>query len=189
MTPRAFVRALRNAADDLPAALRQALTPAAREAERAAKLAATTSPRVRSGDLRASIRARILASAEGVGVVVGSPLAYAQAQEEGGTIRARAGGRLAIPLPNARNPNGTTKTEYAAPLRSVPGLFLVKSKAGNLILARRSPDGSLLPLFVLKSSVRLRARRFLRRGAEAAAALAPEAATAAVARLLRGPRG
>lgn len=188
MTPRAFVRTLRDAAADLPAALRQALTPAAREAERASKLAATTAPRVRSGALRASIRARILASADGIGVALASPLAYAQAQEEGGTIRGRNGGMLAVPLPNARNPNGTTRAEYAVPLRSVPGLFLIRSKAGNLILARKGPDG-LVPLFVLKPAVRLRGRRYLRRGAEAAAALAPEAATAAVARLMRGPRG
>lgn len=81
---------------------------------------------------------------------------YAPIHEFGGTITARKSKFLAIPLPAARTASGVSR--YASP-RDVPGLKLIKSRAGNLLLVkeRRGRGGAtqIEPWYVLKRSIQI----------------------------------
>jgi len=99
-----------------------------------------------------------------VGVPSNTPAArYAGMLERGGMIRPRTARMLAIPL------SGEAK-RMTSP-RQMEGLFLLRSRAGNLLLARRSErGGGRLDLhWVLKDQVRIEPRHWLSRGAEDAA--------------------
>jgi len=82
---------------------------------------------------------------------------YAQTHEEGGTVRSkRPGGYLTIPISTeyggrALEPRGSVKSKYLD-LRSVPNMFVQRSKKGNLILFEKVGTG-IVPMFVLKKSV------------------------------------
>jgi phage gpG-like protein len=79
---------------------------------------------------------------------------YAHIQEFGGTVRPKSAKMLAIPFPGGPATGPTGMSLYASPLRSsLPeGMFIWKSKKGNLILGRREGQ-DLQPWFILKSSV------------------------------------
>lgn len=64
---------------------------------------------------------------------------------------------LAIPLNAAKTAAGVAR--YKSP-RDVPGLHLIKSKAGNLLLVKTigKGKGKIIPMFVLKSMVTVPAR-------------------------------
>lgn len=129
--------------------------------------------RVRTGRLAASIRSQVReGSGRLVEIAISSSVPYASAQERGGTIRPRRGQYLAIPL------DGST----LAP-RARPGLFVVRSRLGNLLLVRRNEAGGITPVFVLKREIVLRGRFFLRAGAEAAERSLPALLQAAVGAL------
>jgi hypothetical protein len=72
---------------------------------------------------------------------------------------------LAVPMKDAMTPAGVVRTQYrAAPgasLRTVPGLFLVRKRAGSMFLAMAKGKKTLF-LYVLKTLVRVPRRlRFL----------------------------
>lgn len=74
-------------------------------------------------------------------------------QEYGGTVKPK-NGYLFVPLPDALNPDGTPKKLNP---RQWQDTFIRESKAGNLILFQRV-GRKLIPLYALKSQVRVRPR-------------------------------
>lgn len=80
---------------------------------------------------------------------------YAVTQEEGKVIVGRPW--LAIPLPAALTGTGRSRIERPSLVKNDPAFFLFKSKAGNLIIAKRT-SGGFEPWWVLKRSVKIRAR-------------------------------
>ena len=68
----------------------------------------------------------------------------------GGVLRPRKAKHLALPFP------GITGRP-----RSYQNTFFQKSKKGNLIMFQNQDDGSIIPLFVLKESVKIPARPFI----------------------------
>ena len=81
---------------------------------------------------------------------IGAPgIPYARIQELGGTINAKNGKFLCIPLPAALDSNGLPLKSSP---REWPNTFCAKSKAGNLLIFQRVGT-SIRPLYVLKTSV------------------------------------
>ena len=92
---------------------------------------------------------------------IGTDLRYGAFLERGGVIRARGGKYLTIPVSKeAEKMRRQNRT-----LRSIPDLFAIKAKSGNLLLCRSKGKGKgkgqLEILFVLKKLVMIRARPFL----------------------------
>lgn len=123
---------------------------------------ATTLSR-RSGEAMESLKKGVKIQ-QGTSGVEGtmSGVFYLTIHEYGGTIRATKAQYLTIPLPAALNSNGTPKKRSA---REWNNTFVGQSKAGNLIIFQR--NGRLItPLYVLKKSVKIRARLGLRKAQE-----------------------
>lgn len=129
--------------------------------------------RGRTGDLARSFKETFLGE-KGGSVSAGSfsDLSYARIQEEGGTIHPRTRRYLAVPL--VRTPVGKWPRHFS-------DLVLVRSRRGNLLLARVSKSGRMTPHFVLKPSVRLRGRGYLAASIREAQAAASEAVGAQLA--------
>jgi hypothetical protein len=138
--------------------LRKALISAALIAEAEAKKNATRNPKVRSGRLRASIRAEVQGLTMSLKAGGTRNVRYAAQREFGGTIRPVRARWLTIPLPNALTGAGVPR--FPGP-RSVPGLFTVRSRAGNLVMMRKTANG-VEPMYVLKDSVTQKAQPYLR---------------------------
>jgi hypothetical protein len=77
------------------------------------------------------------------------PMAF---HEEGGTIQARKSKYLTIPLPAALDAQGMPLKRRA---RDWKHTFVARSKRGNLLIFQKMPSGDILPLYVLKTSVRI----------------------------------
>jgi len=125
----------------------------------------------RTGDLIKSFAlGSTRAGGTGVGAVeawLASRSAYAGIQETGGRVKPRRRKYLAIPLKAAQTKArdvsgkfiGTIAGQTQPSLYGVKGLFVIKSKKGNLLLVKRkSKKGGIIPLFVLKKSVKIPAR-------------------------------
>lgn len=118
---------------------------------------------VRSGHLRNSIQSKVvratgnLLSVIGSNVRFGNRLKYASILEIGGTITAKNAKYLTIPLPSALTPTGQLKKKA----REWDNTFVKRSKAGNLIIYQHNGKGKITPLFVLKKSVKINARRYM----------------------------
>jgi hypothetical protein len=84
---------------------------------------------------------------------------YLNIHEYGGVIRATNAQFLTIPLPEALNSNGTPKFMSA---RQWNDTFVALSKKGNLIIFQRR-GREIVPLYVLKKQVTIRARLGLRK--------------------------
>jgi phage gpG-like protein len=102
-------------------------------------------------------------------VRVGSNLPYARIHEFGGVITAKKG-YLPIPLNQVAR---DMQRRAGGSLRNVGGLSTIRSKKGNLLLGRFKrgkgkaygkgrADNGFEPLFVLKKSVRMPARPYMR---------------------------
>lgn len=74
---------------------------------------------------------------------------YMRIHETGGVIRPKSGKYLTIPLPEALNGDGTPKRRSA---RDWNDTFIQKSRNGNLLIFQKR-GGSIMPLYVLKTSV------------------------------------
>ena len=188
MTPEQFAESLRKAAEKggFRAALINELLAGALEAERQAKLNATTTPHPRTGALRASIagvvreRPGVLEVAVGSGSDTGAAgeqrpsgesrrpgVPYARMQEEGGTVRPNPPRKyLAIPLAAARTQDGGTKSAQVTRLPtslydSAPNKFICHpSKDGRLFLWDRVTH---TPWYRLKEQTTIPATHFLYR--------------------------
>lgn len=89
-------------------------------------------------------------------VLVGPRIWYAPVQEYGGELKAKKG-YLTIPL------NRTARSIAKKKAFRQHKLITIRSKAGNLIMGRKTAKRKdFRPLFVLKKSVHLRARPFVR---------------------------
>ncbi|MCK4660863.1 MAG: hypothetical protein KAV82_15190, partial [Phycisphaerae bacterium] len=134
--------------------------------------------KVVTGKLRASLRGRVLSTGAtvvaAVGVTKGPATKYAAIHERGGVIRPKNAKALAIPLPAARGPGG--KPRYPGGPREAarkhPNMFMLKQKGKPPLLCyakrvRGKAGGKvseLVPLFVLKKSVKVPARHWLSGG-------------------------
>ena len=100
---------------------------------------------------------------EAIQGTIGAGVPYAAIQEFGGTISPKNAKYLCIPLPAAMDGSGQ-------PLRSSPrdwpNTFVKRSKAGNLLIFQKRGT-SIVPLYVLKSSVVIPARLGLRKTLDA----------------------
>lgn len=109
----------------------------------------------RSGALRRGTRGRASIAGDrveiGVGVTKGPPTAYAELQERGGTVRAKPGRALPVPL-------GPVRRRWAVPKSpsELPGnikLFMLKRPGKDPLLARKMKRGPLQFWYVLKREV------------------------------------
>ena len=95
---------------------------------------------------------------------IGAPgIVYAGIQEFGGTITAKNGKYLAIPLPAALDSSGLPL--QSSP-RDWPGTFCAMSKAGNLLIFQRRGT-NIVPLYVLKTEVTIPPRLGMRKTLDA----------------------
>lgn len=84
---------------------------------------------------------------------------YLKIHEYGGTINAKNSRYLTIPLPPALRANGTPKMKSA---RDWPNTFVITSKKGNKLICQRRGK-QVVPLYLLRRSVRIPARLGMRR--------------------------
>lgn len=119
---------------------------------------ATTLSR-RSGEAMDSLKKGVRVTS-GVAGVEGSMSGafYLTIHEYGGTIRATRAQYLTIPLREALNSNGTPKKRSA---REWNNTFVGQSKKGNLIIFQKR-GRLIVPLYVLKKEVKIKARLGLR---------------------------
>ena len=137
------------------------------DAETQAKDAYRTSGlRIRSGSLFGSISGGVLAEGQGIGLFVkaggldrhGQPIRYARLQEQGGTVNAKRGRYLAIPLDPAKTPRGVPR--YDSP-RVLGNQLFFHMKDGKAYLINKS---TVKAWYRLKESVTIKARPYLRPG-------------------------
>lgn len=99
---------------------------------------------------------------EGMGIEIFSNSKIAKLHETGGTVRGPGGGRIAVPL-SARSemftPQGKLRARYKRPkeLRNVRAIWF-KSKAKTFLARVKKGTDKILPLYVLKRSVRIKPR-------------------------------
>ena len=94
-------------------------------------------------------------------VIVGNPVKYAALQNFGGTVTPKSGKFLAIPI---------AKMPRAAKPRDFDNTFFQKSRKGNLILFQnlgtkgsgKNKTSNIRPLFVMKESVTIGPRPFMK---------------------------
>jgi hypothetical protein len=112
-----------------------------------------TSLSMRSGRLVAAILGSVRVTGQTFAAIegqIGAPgVPYARIQETGGTISAKSGRFLAIPLPAALDGHGVPL--QSSP-RDWPNTFCAQSKAGNLLIFQRRGT-TVIPLYVLKTQV------------------------------------
>lgn len=114
-------------------------------------------PAYQRGGLHRSIRhtqAQILGNR--ITAAAGTNLAYGASLDRGFTATAK-GGALLIPL----QPEAYRLLERGM-VRNNPNIFMVKRQGKPPLLARKGARGSIVPLFVLKKSVTVRPRPWLR---------------------------
>ena len=90
-------------------------------------------------------------------------MVYANIHETGGIIRPKNARYLTIPLPSAQTPAGVgrfTAREVRDGMTGYDGSFFRRSRAGNLILFG-TQGNRVIPLFILKQSVTIPARRYM----------------------------
>ena len=97
---------------------------------------------------------------EGMGMVIFSDSKIARMHEEGATVKNPGGGKLAVPLSARRElftSNGRLKKQYRQP-RLIKNVIPIQLR-GKMFLARIIKKArQILPLFVLKNSVRIKPR-------------------------------
>lgn len=94
-------------------------------------------------------------------VVIGNPMKYAALQNFGGTVTPKSAKFLAIPI---------AKMPKSAKPRDFKNTFFAKSRAGNLILFEnlgtkgrgKNKTANIRPLFVMKTSVTIKPRPFMK---------------------------
>ena len=174
-------RLRRLGSDGLRRVVEQAMVATALKGEQAAKDTVRAVTVTRTGNLYGSITGFVRAGSDGPEAVIraggrspsGTWLGYARTIEYGsdGPIIPTRGRYLRIPLPPARTGAGVDR--FGGPLRTMaPGLFrVIKAKTTGKLYLKHIPSGELW--YRLVESVTIRARPFLRPGAEVAAAAFP----------------
>jgi len=106
--------------------------------------------KTRTGFMRRNISFKISATAAsqkmqiGTGIAPTKTVKYANILERGGEIKAKKAKYLTIPFPGIKGR-----------ARNFPDAFVLKSKAGNLIIAQKKGATGFKPLFLLKPSVQM----------------------------------
>ncbi|MDD5736680.1 MAG: hypothetical protein PHH20_00120 [Candidatus Omnitrophica bacterium] len=97
---------------------------------------------------------------EGMGMVIFSDSKIARMHEEGATIKNQSGGKLAVPL-SARKElftsDGRLKKQYRQP-RLLKNVVPIQLRGKTFLAKVKKKLRQILPLFVLKNSVRIRPR-------------------------------
>jgi len=97
---------------------------------------------------------------EGMGMVIFSDSKIARMHEEGATVKNQSGGKLAVPL-SARKElftsDGRLKKQYRQP-RLLKNVVPIKLRGKTFLARVKKKLRQILPLFVLKNSVRIRPR-------------------------------
>lgn len=107
--------------------------------------------KTQTGKLRRSIRFKLKMFGNQYVLEIGSyGVVYSRILEKGGVIRPKRKQWLTIPLPGVKG---------AA--RNYPDAFVIKSKKGNLLIVQKKGRSGLVPLFVLKKSVKIPDFRWL----------------------------
>lgn len=88
-------------------------------------------------------------------LATGSP--YAHIHEEGGTIRPKRAGALAIPIGAARTKGGATRGGFESP-RGRKDLEFIKRGHGRAPLLAKVSKDRITPMFVLVKSVKIKPR-------------------------------
>jgi phage gpG-like protein len=160
---------------NLATVIRPALIATALDAEKRAKKSVTAGEsglHRRTGKLAASIAGKVITEDHLPAAVLsaggrhgGKDVRYAAIHELGGTVEAKPGKLLRIPLPEALTAAGVDR--YGGRLRQMaPDKFvLIRSKKGNLLLMDRE---TWKPWYVLREQVTIEARPYLRPSLDAA---------------------
>lgn len=160
---------------ELTAVLKKSMVAAALKGQRYAAENVRERLRTRSGSLVRSVRGTASVTQDTVEVRLGAggnpPLKYAALQELGGTVVPKTAKYLAIPVgPGLQTSSGVTKLRP----RDVPGLAYAQTREGQPVLVRED-DGTVM--FVLKRSVTVKGKHYLRDAAQRLAAEVPEIVT------------
>lgn len=112
---------------------------------------------VGTGHLRRNVGLSVTEGKLELGTHVGNTgeVKYARILEEGGKITPKAKKFLTIPLPGVKGL-----------ARNYPGAFIIKSKAGNLLIVQKDARGRLKPLFLLRKEVTIPAFHWLSESVE-----------------------
>lgn len=112
----------------------------------------------RTGNLARSYKETFLRSQPGmVSAGAVSDLSYARIQDEGGTIRPKSVKHLAVPIMSGKRlPVGKWPRHFAK-----GELVYIARKDKDPLLARPVGKGEIEPLFVLKKSVKLKAKHYI----------------------------
>jgi len=97
---------------------------------------------------------------EGMGMVIFSDSKIARMHEEGATVKNPGGGRLAVPLSARRElftADGRLKKQYRQP-RLIKNVIPIQLRGKTFLAKVKKKLRQILPLFVLKNSVRIRPR-------------------------------
>lgn len=97
---------------------------------------------------------------EGMGMVIFSDSKIARMHEEGATLKNPGGGKLAVPLSARRElftADGRLKKQYRQP-RLLKNVVPIQLRGKTFLAKVKKKLRQLLPLFVLKNSVRIRPR-------------------------------
>ena len=168
-------RLSRAASGELKKRLKTALVEVQMDAVRQAVIFATARMRTRTGALRGSIRAGFVkVDPDGIAVSIragaGSKnIKYARIQELGGTIKGKP--YLRIPMEPALTGSGVDR--YSGKLRTeAPGVFrVVRTKKGKLFLVHNETNEFW---YVLKRSVKIKGKHYLKDGLGRAAGRAAD---------------
>lgn len=185
MRSKGAVQAIMALTKDLPAALARGLLKAAYHVEHMIKAEVfETFPEGRTGALARSFRPVFLGrEGDTLTAAVKSDLVYARIQDEGGTITAKSGKYLAIPL-NRNIPVGKWPRHFAK-----GELTFLQKKGGNPILAKITGKGNVKPMFALAPSVMIRAKNYLARAEKRAAPGVEEIIGATLSKLTDAANG
>lgn len=120
-----------------------------------------------SGRLAGSIAREVKVEGNAIVGRIGSPLIYAGVQEgldkqgrsRAATIIKAKNKKLAIPIGEARTKAG--RARFTSP-RQVPNLRVIPRKGKATLLARVVARNKIIPMFVLKDSVKIKARPYMR---------------------------
>ncbi len=173
---------------------RQVMLGATKELEEGARANLTARLRERSRALLTSLRRTVrlvdgdvVGEVSAGGNVAGLRVPYARIHEYGGTIVPVRGEYLAIPVGPALNSIGRARYESA---RQAPGLTFLTSRKGNLLLVKTKPgkeggEPGIEVWYVLRRSVTLPARRYLRDAQAVVIESLPDRLAAAAAHVFR----
>lgn len=191
-----FAARVRRLADgELDRRIRPVVLASALEGERLARQRVGVVLHVRTGRLRNSIRGSVRTQGAATEIVLaagggrgGQPVRYAAIHEKGGTIRAKAGGLLRIPMPGMLTGAGVDRNPGS--LRGDARFRFHRGQDGRMWLVHAGLGGSTMgPAYRLVPQVTIPARPYLRPSIEEIRPKLRESLTRAMREIVGGGRG